>query len=281
MSHRYLSTLILFALVLPAAADEVRYYTENGVTYRETRRLVQRPVTETSTQQSTRTVYREQWTTEQREYVRVSWAPVTEYRYEQFWAGVYNPFREPYLAARYVPHTRWEQRSERVTLPVHIRNVTPETQTVSTPVTRTRFVTEELVDRVPVTPLPSGTQLAGPPAAAMPAANAPVPQYAAPAPAYGANRATTAPPANTADGIRSVPAILPPAMLTPPASLRFTAPAPASTLAPVQPQLIAPPGGFAPAAQPVAVPAAQKPLTIGGVSRLDQDPPRYGWRPAR
>ena len=277
MSYRYLSTLILFALALPAAADEVRYYTENGVTYRETRRLVQRPVTETRTQQSTRTVYREQWTTEQREYLRVSYVPVTEYRYEQYWAGRYNPFGQPYLAARYVPHTRWEQRSERVTLPVHIRKVTPEAQTVSTPVTASRMVTEELVDRVPITPLPTATQLAGPPTLTAPSTmtGVPTPQIATPAPAYAANRENAVPAnAAAADGAPSVPATLPTS------SPRFTAPAPASTYSPAQPQvvpLIAPPGGFAPAAQPTA----QRPLAIGGVSRLDQDPPRYGWRAAQ
>ena len=43
---------------LPAAADEVRYYVENGVTYRETRRMVRRPVVETQWQETAQTVYR-------------------------------------------------------------------------------------------------------------------------------------------------------------------------------------------------------------------------------
>ena len=133
-----------------ALGDEVRYYEKDGVTYRETRRVVQRPILETQTRESTRTVYREEYTTQMRESVRKRWTPVTEYRQEAYWVNRWNPFAQPYVAHRYVPRTRWEQSTETVKTPVTCRRLVPETQTVRVPVTTQRLVNEETITRVAV-----------------------------------------------------------------------------------------------------------------------------------
>ena len=74
-----------------AGGDEVRYVEQNGVLYRQTQQVVQRPVVETRMVETTRTVYREELTTEMRETPRTYWTPVTEYRCESYIANRWNP----------------------------------------------------------------------------------------------------------------------------------------------------------------------------------------------
>lgn len=145
------------------AADQVRYYEQNGVTYCETRRVEQMPVVETRTQQSTQTVYREETVTELRDTARQRWTPVTEYRWEATWVGRWNPFVQPYLAYRYVPRTRWECATETVRTPVVSRRLVPETRTVLVPVTTQRMVDREVITRVAVSrpAVAGGTTVAG------------------------------------------------------------------------------------------------------------------------
>ena len=133
-----------------AGGDEVRYFSQDGITYRETRRIVRRPVCETHYRQSSQTVYREEKTSELRDTVRTWWSPVTEYRCEAHWAGRWNPFAEPYMTYRMVPQTHWEHRREVVQVPVTRRRLVPETRTVQTPVVTRRMVTEEVITRVAV-----------------------------------------------------------------------------------------------------------------------------------
>jgi hypothetical protein len=133
-----------------AVGQEVRQYTENGTTYRETRTKSLRPVTETVFEDREQTVYRENYSTETRDVTRLVHVPVTEYRWEAYWAGVLNPFAKPHLAYRYVPVTRWELRSETISQPVTTRTMVPEKQVVKVPVTRRRMVEEEVTRRVAV-----------------------------------------------------------------------------------------------------------------------------------
>jgi hypothetical protein len=151
-SRLLLAVLAITGLVSAPSAggDEVRYYDQDGVTYRETRRVVLRPVCEAQLRPSTQTVYREEQTSEVRETVRTWWSPVTEYRCEAYWAGRWNPLVEPYLAYRMVPQTHWESRTEVVRVPVTCRRLVPETRTVQVPVTTRRIVTEEVITRVAV-----------------------------------------------------------------------------------------------------------------------------------
>jgi len=145
---------LLAAVVLSVAgsgrgiADQVRYYEQDGVTYRETRQVVKRPVTETRMEQTTRTVYRQEQSCELQQTTRTWFSPVTQWCYEPYLAGRWNPLVQPYFAYRYVPRTRWEQQTEVVEMPVTCCRTVPETRTVQVPVTRRRMVTEEVIRRV-------------------------------------------------------------------------------------------------------------------------------------
>ena len=145
--RQMLAVLVVAPIFLAssAAADQVRYYQENGVTYCETTRTIQRPVCETTMQQTTRTVYKEQYYTETKDVTQVSWCPVTTYQAETYWVGRWNPFVEPYLQTRWVPQTSWQQRTEVVKLPVTCRRLVPEVQQVQVPVATQKMVSEEVV----------------------------------------------------------------------------------------------------------------------------------------
>ena len=141
-------TVLIVALVLVASsatADQVRYFQQNGVTYCETTRTVQRPVCETTMQQTTRTVYKQQYYTETKDVTQTSWCPVTTYQPETYWVGRWNPFVEPYLQTRWVPQTTWQQRSEVVKVPVSCCKLVPESQQVQVPVSTQKMVSEEVV----------------------------------------------------------------------------------------------------------------------------------------
>ena len=151
------ATLLCLVGAQSAGGVEVRYYEEGGITFRETRQTVRRPICETQMRESTQIVYREQTTSELRDTCRTWWSPVTEYRCEAYWGGRWNPFTEPYLAYRMIPRTYWEQRTETVQVPVTCRRLIPETRTVQVPVTTRRIVTEEAISRVAVGGIRTGT----------------------------------------------------------------------------------------------------------------------------
>jgi len=192
---------------LEAAANEVRYYEQDGITYRETRQVVERPAYQTEMRPSTRTVYRQEQVTEVRETTRTWWSPVTEHGYEAVWVGRWNPLVQPYLAYRPTTRLRWEARTETIEQPVTLSRWVPQTETSETAVTVRRMVPEEIISRVAV----SGSGVSAP------------------------STATAA------------------------------VPAPTGALAPV----------------PRPMPTAG---SVGGVARLDNDPPRRGantnWRPS-
>ena len=215
-------TMALLGCVTTLYADEVRYYDQGGVTYRETRHVIQRPVLDTQIRETTQTFYRETYTTQIRESVRERWTPVTDYRLETYWVGRWNPFVQPYQAQRYVPYTRWEKATEVVKTPVACRQLVPETRTVRVPVTTQRLVDEEVITRVAVAGRPS-----------------PEVPWTTPS--------TTSPPSM---GL---------------ASSAAASPSTAGRLVPV----------------PESPPATVTPGPIGGMARLESDPPRQGWRACR
>ncbi len=136
-------------------ADDVRYYQENGITYREVRRKVSHPVVDTQLQAQQRVCYCPKTTVETRDVVQSHWVPVTEYRQESKLVGRWNPFVQPYYAQRSVPVTRWELRSETVKLPVSRVEYVPQTTTVQVPVTAQRVVEEEIISRMAVSGPPA------------------------------------------------------------------------------------------------------------------------------
>jgi len=170
MAIRRLVAAALFASLLGAVApngraDDVRYYENNGVTWRETRRTVEDRVPVSRMEERTETVYREEFTTEMRDTTRTAWTPVTEYRWEAFWVNRWNPLAQAYVAYRQVPHTRWEMRTETVQEPVNTRRLVPEARVVRRPVGGFQTVKREVVSRVPVggSRVPVGSTLAARP----------------------------------------------------------------------------------------------------------------------
>ena len=132
------------------AEPAVRYYTENGVTYKETRTTVRRPVVERKLEQREKTVYREKVSTSYEPHTQLSYTPVTTYRWEGRWHDVLHPFKTPYVGYHLVPETQWQTNSVQVHRQVTRRDLVPEKQTVQVPVTTHRYVEEEIVHRTPV-----------------------------------------------------------------------------------------------------------------------------------
>jgi hypothetical protein len=140
-----------------ASAEEVRYYEKDGVTYRETRQVLQRRIPEVTYTEQAQTVYRDQCITETKDTVRTVLTPVTEYRVQPRLVGRWNPFVQPYFVYENVPTVRWESRTEVVPIQTASRQLVPETRTVRTPVTTWRTVEEEVISRVAVSATPSTT----------------------------------------------------------------------------------------------------------------------------
>lgn len=92
--------------------------TENGVTYRVTRQVIQKSVPVVEYQTREHKVYRPQVTTQYQTYRQTYYTPVTEYRYVPRLRGQWNPFMQPYWVNELQPTTRWEARPANVQVPV-------------------------------------------------------------------------------------------------------------------------------------------------------------------
>lgn len=163
----FIAAVIMAAFAVPAGADETRTVTDaNGQTWREVHRTIQQPVTETQCLERQRVVYQETCDVQMCDTVRTYTVPVTEYRWESYWKGRYNPFVQPYLAQRLVPYTRWETRTEAVKVPVTRRQVLPVTQTVKVPYTTQRVENHDVVvSRQLISPNPTAVAASPTPAA--------------------------------------------------------------------------------------------------------------------
>lgn len=151
-------TALTVAVGTNLQADEVRYYQgDDGRTYRETRRVVQRPVSETRVEERHVPVYREQLTTEYLDSHRTYVTPVTEYRWEAQMKGRWNPLVTPYYEQRLVPRTRWETRVQPTQIPVVRRQMVADSRIERTPVTTRRMVEEEHISRVAVSDGPTSS----------------------------------------------------------------------------------------------------------------------------
>ncbi len=156
-----LRTLFTVATVLAigahlASAQTVTHETKDGITYRVTRSIVQRPVVQTELQDRQQTVYREVITAETHDTYRTYQTPVTEYQWVTKMHGRWNPFVQPYFTQSYVSVTRWQPRPEVVSVPVTRRLWVRETRTVQVPVTTLRMASEEITSRVALNGPPVG-----------------------------------------------------------------------------------------------------------------------------
>lgn len=159
------------ALTADLAGDEVTEYDQNGLRYRETKRIVPRPVYETQWVEQTREVHRPTFTTQSQPTTRTVYVPITEYRTQPVLVGRWNPFIEPYYEYRLVPVTRWETRQETVNVPIVRQQNSAEKQIVKVPVTKMRYENEEFIRRE-IVGRATGQPATGQPATAQPASAA-------------------------------------------------------------------------------------------------------------
>ena len=141
---------VLLLVASRAMAQDVRFYEDNGITYRETTQTVKRPIPHTEMQPQNVTYYRERYTTDLQEVTRTYQVPVTQYQYEPHVEGRWNPFVQPTLSYRMVPRTHWETKTEVVKIPVSRRDVVPETVTHQVPVTTHKIAEDKVVSRVAI-----------------------------------------------------------------------------------------------------------------------------------
>lgn len=163
--------LLLASRAATSAADDVKYFEKDGVTYRETRQVVRRPVVETKLEARDCTVYRDKLTTEVQDVPRSYPVAITEYHWVPVVRRSWNPFSPPYVAYEMVPQTRWETRSDTVKATITRRQVVPEKVTQHVPVTTHRYVEDEIISRVAVGTRPAAaanTAIAGTPAVTAP-----------------------------------------------------------------------------------------------------------------
>ena len=129
-------TILPAALLLAATAvaDEVKIVEKDGVTCQEIHRTIPRTIWEHKVEKQERVINESKYTSEVQRTEHKYMAPVTEYRWEPQWVTPWNPFAAPYVTYRWVPTTRWEER----------------TQTVATPYTRTELIPKKVTQEIPV-----------------------------------------------------------------------------------------------------------------------------------
>lgn len=153
MLHRnFFATLFAVVTVAQfASADDVRFVKgDDGQTYRETRRIVKQPVSETQYVDHPYTTYSERVTTELQPNYRNVYTPVTEYSWDPYLAGRWNPFTSPHVEYKYTPHTRWDTRTEQTAVPITRRELVPVQGVTRTPVTTMRMADVEQTERMAV-----------------------------------------------------------------------------------------------------------------------------------
>ena len=147
-----IALLVSYLAATAAAADDVRYYQQNGVTYRETRTVVKQPVNDVQYRDLQHTFYRDRYTTEMRDVVRNRYVPITRYVWQPRWHGQWNILQGPHLAYHLVPYTNWEIRQQTIRVPTTRHEIIPETHTVRVPQTNLRYEDRVQITRVPVGP---------------------------------------------------------------------------------------------------------------------------------
>lgn len=138
--------------VVAAQNPSVRYYEQDGLTYRETKTIVERPVRETRYEERERTIYRVESNVQMQKVTRQVPVAVPDVYYQTRWIGRWNPFIEPYPVQVQVPYTRYEWRQQEIQVPIDRPKMVPVTQKERIPIPTTRMVQEEFIQRVVVGP---------------------------------------------------------------------------------------------------------------------------------
>lgn len=106
---------------------------QTGDLYRKTTRIVQRPIIEERIEREERTVYRPETIKETRPEYKTTYLPVTKDKWVPYMQGRWNLFRQPTVAYRKIPQTRWEARSEVVQRTTTKTRWIAEKRTIETP----------------------------------------------------------------------------------------------------------------------------------------------------
>ena len=255
---------------------QVREYEQDGIRYRETRSMVQRPIREVRYVDQQQTYYMQRYRTDLQQQPYTTLVPVTQYecvaRLHDWW----RIFREPYVAYHYEPYTTWQAQTQIVTVPVTRREVVPQTRTAKVAIPTLRFAAKEQVKTVALgttdsyTPPPQLASREAPTALLPPPSSAP-PQFQSPnlPERTAASRGYTYVPVSRPPAVASADPYnqyaFPPAVNVQPGNRTSQGIYMGTTL--INNAFVPP---------PVATGAAY----YGGIARLEGDPPRYGTRAA-
>lgn len=145
------STALALALAVLAAsnalAQEQQYVVENGIQYRETTHVTQRPITEYKYEPRETTNYSPRYTTDMQDSVRTYQVPITEQQWVPGLQRTWNIFAPPVMSYRLMPVTRWETRTETVKVPLTKLEYVPYKQVQHHAVPHTHIATERIVRR--------------------------------------------------------------------------------------------------------------------------------------
>ena len=153
MIHRHFlaGCIALLSVGQMARAQEIQTDPQTGLKYQMTcRQLGKQFVTETHVENRPYTVYTDRTTTEFQPSYQNVYTPVTEYSWEPYLANRWNPFSQPTVDYHYVPHTRWDVRTEEQQIPVVRTKRLPEQHTAQVPVVTQRWVDVEHITRMAV-----------------------------------------------------------------------------------------------------------------------------------
>jgi hypothetical protein len=152
MIHRQLLASLLVTLSAGSAwAQQYETDPATGRQYMVTSRIPGKQLqTDTQIVSQPYTVYSDRATVEYQPSYRNVYTPVTEYSWEPYLANRWNPFAQPGVAYHYVPHTRWDVRTETTQIPVTRHETVAEQRTAQVPVTTQRWVDVEHVTRMAV-----------------------------------------------------------------------------------------------------------------------------------
>lgn len=145
------ATLVIAAgaLVAPCGvsaqspAGELQKDPVTGDIYRTYTQRVTRPVVDQRIERQEMVVHRPETVMETRPEFRTSYLPVTQMKWMPYVEGRWNPFRQPTVAYRQVPETRWEARSEVVNRTTTQTRWVAEKRTVEVPHQVVRYETTE------------------------------------------------------------------------------------------------------------------------------------------
>jgi hypothetical protein len=103
------------------------------------------------TKQVTTTVHRPEWVSQVVNQTQTIMKPQTQMVLQAYWTGVWNPFRPPTLAYRYVPQTNWVPTTVSTPQVVAAQRLVPkqETLTVTQPVSENRTVQHLVQTEIP------------------------------------------------------------------------------------------------------------------------------------